>query len=1003
MTTTTTTTTITEEERYTLTQIEQCLHTLQSTSTSTSLRLELEANLASFQKTRGSHVLSCKALHAFLVHFTTAHSNPTISIQNSHQVHNVSPHMVHFLCSVIEYWGGNLARLQSLGSNNNNNNSSSEVVAVIEFVQMVRMILIQSYVLQSIVPNKYSNSSSLSCVSSMSEQELAEFKVKLNLIQQQIKLAYCRMGRCIWGSEELDLIIQDNSTSYGFVSDCLILASNRDMPGYQECGCAVLATFCEELSRDDLMLSSPIPASRTVQLRKALNKNLAQIVTCVANVIAQSLQSSTMQSHRLHENASIVKNCLICTTSILGFDRCLQLKEVDISTAMSLDLIRSLFAVIDLAAQADGHTDIGSEVIEAGAYAFDCLSEVINKTCWPKGEAENFVVELSSHALKSLAIECSAIETGRRGEDEPICVEHFRSQASHFLETFCMNQLSRASQLPPSTFDLLHFLQLMARYTFALPSALEQTDCLVSWIRVAEFFEEASASALPSQNFMSSHGNGLAEILIAVIRLNLFSTNKEKLGELDGEELEFPDESVDVYQHDVDIHFEETSHSWQKGHNSSTATSTHNHLPSHIDAALRSSEKGSLLAESCVLSALLCSISAQCAINAYENVTNHLKQHISQLNILTADNQNSSMDDDNAAMMDTISWDICACYRFLDSGLVALTALSHRRNLSNGESALHELWELCNIIVSTSESLLSSRSWSKYSNLAYILSTSCSCLATLQRGLCALALNDDIVRSPAETFAIKLLEFGSFALNSFTTLPAPSFVVSAVCTLLKSCADSLSSSLIGPKYLQLGDTSFSLKCRECALSILERRSSLSQRQLQLIYQSSVKLIFPLGNVENTSTFSPILKALFDEQGSLWVTMVVFGLCQELVSKSTELQNLPNEASPMRLLQKCGVTIQRTSQALTSILVELSTMGGGSRLMMANAIGNSMDHVGFLTRVYVTYSMKGGASIVSAYHIFRDFTKTCLYELTILLERCQQRKASFLYKLKLFKF
>ena len=903
--------------------------------------------------------MACATLHAFLV----AHSNG-YNGSGGNEV-RMSPHAVHFLASIVEYWGGDLARMQSLMVYNDssvNNEYGAGVHGVLEFVRIVREILIMSFVIAAKLKQAGS-------IENGNDLNVNEFRVSLNLIQQQIKLAYCRMGRCVWGMNGNDGAGNDLS-SFDFVNDLIGLAAangnmnagnNVDAPSHQACGCAVLSTFCEEISRDDLMLTSPMPSMRMTQLRSMLNGALSQIIACVAYVIAQS----SSQCQLLHTNASIVRDCLRCITSVLCFAKCLHLKGVNVSSAISVDLVRSLFLVINLAAQADGQSDVGSEVIEAGAYAFDCISEVIQMACWPAGEAENFVIEVSSHALKSLAIECSNIEASRYGEDEPICVENFRSQASHFLEVFCTNQLTRASRLPSSTFDMSTFLQLMARYTFALPSALEQTDCLVSWIRLAEFFEEC-AMELPSQSFVLTHGEGLAEVLSAVFRLNLFATNLEKLKDLDGEELDFPDESAVVDGNDADNNFE-SSRDYSKSNNQNISSSESRQILSpHVDAALRSTERGCLLAESCTLSALLCPISSHAAISAYETVTVQLKTLLTQLESLVVNNTSSPKNENICTEVDRLSWDICVCYRFLDSGLVSITAVSHRRKTSKGESALHEFWELCNIIVSTSENLLSHRVWSKFSSLAYIISTCCSCLSTLHRGLCALAVEDDIVRSPAEIFTTKLLEHCLSAFDSFSTLPAPSFVISAICSLFKTCSDSLSTSLLGPKYLIEGHNSFSLKCRESSITANKRRSTLSQKQLQLVFQSSIKLIFSLGYVTNVRVLSSNLKALFEEQGSIFVELVFQPICQELVSRCQELKVASGDGTRMRILMKCGITVQRNSQALSSLCVEIDAMNDVAKQVLANAFGQYTEQILFLTGIYTSCCMQGGPIIVSTF-------------------------------------
>jgi len=204
------------------------------------------------------------------------------------------------------------------------------------------------------------------------------------------------MGRCLWGNP-----MYVNYLTLDLVADAIVLASNPAMPASQAAGCAILATFCEEISRDDLALSSPIPSQRSVQLRQQLGQALPQIVSCISHVISTAANNQAQATNTQNGNTctatACVRDCLRCIIAILGFSRSMSLKHVDIGAAISVELIRSLFTVVDGAARQDGTTNEGAELVEAGADALDCISEVITRACWPKGQAENFVVELSSH------------------------------------------------------------------------------------------------------------------------------------------------------------------------------------------------------------------------------------------------------------------------------------------------------------------------------------------------------------------------------------------------------------------------------------------------------------------------------------------------------------------------------------------------------------------------------------------------------------------------------
>jgi len=881
-----------------------------------------------------------------------------------------------------------LAKLESLGPS-----------SVRDFLYSVQQLFLQSFTAGTHIKNVPNGTAA------------ADYRVKLNLIQTQIKVAYCRMGRCLHDNITKDdnFNVDENGISTNFVQTLCNFVSAPDnlkdvhdvefAAAHRRCGCAALATFCEELAREDLMLSSPLPARRTRQIRLALNDNLPTIMAASAYVIVQH-QSDNQSTNNDDDAIGVVRDCLRCVSAVLNMDKSTHLHGLDASSAISIDLMKALFAVIDAAAAADGHCDVGSEIMDAGSDALECLSDVIAKACWPAGQAEQFIMEISSRALRTLSIECDAIDTMHRrgGEDEeiePICVERFRSQASHFLEIFCHSQLARAVKLSQnasssnSCFDMASFLQLMARYTLSLPSALEQTDALVSWISMAEFMT-SSQDSNNNSSYITSHELGLAEVLVAVIDLNLFSTNGKKLAELDGEEIEFPDESASSGDTSTDFHFE-VGNSRRTSNHTLTDTASHYQLPTHIDGALRSLERGSLLADSCVLSAILCGVSSKCTNASYDAILSRLSAFYNRLQTLVESNTSGN---ENGQELDALCWDICSCYRFFDLGHVALSSLSFKYSSSSTVSNnnchaddLARYWEVCKQTLSTCESLMSSRAWSKHSNLAYVLSVGCTCCATFLRGLTAIATNDrdgndrSFRDHPARAYAIEVLNFATAALNSFSGLPAPSFVVSSICSMMKDAADCLSQTLAHPKYiLRTGDVTFLVECQNAALSMMKNQSCLSQCQLQLVYRASVKLVFSVGFssfVTNNAKTSEEMLSIVNKQQEIFISGVLQPLLEDLGSKSRQviiaLQDDKGTAStsssittkPPLVLQKCGVTIQRSCQALQAVCQEFdSIIDNASKQLFANTMGPCMEILVPVTGLYAKWCMSGGGTVVS---------------------------------------
>jgi hypothetical protein len=870
-----------------LQQLQSALDEFQSPQCSTARRQEIETNLGHFRDAvPGADVTAVEIL--------TMAMTPSQMQQQS----ILSVPAAHFLCSVLIQRGSSLARWEVL--------SETQGLATMEqrqtHLSKIRQLLLHAYS-QQYDPN--TNSSVL---------------LLFKTLASQLTVAYARIAKCIWGNDSLV------SVKWDMVGDACQQAvavadqSSAQLSYANLCGCSVLATLCEELGSS--MSDSLSKRRRTALYKQLLPQTLPTMVESLSRAMSMalvSLQQRQGQNMAIVMDIQVLREGLRAMDAILNFSKSSQLRTLNISSVMSVDLVKTTLSVIELVLSSRQIPDR----MEVGAAALGCITEIVSQQCWPSGGGGDvYVMEIATRTMTLLQQKCQMLGQQQDNSNDD---SSFHLQWIHFLDAFCQHQFMRASSLssavvasqttPP--FDISAFLHLLKQYTFVLPPESSLVaQCLEGpWTRIGQHFllmvdqqeqQQHQSNPATSRGGMSTmFGTTLFSMVLGdLVKFNLFSHNAKWLDEM---ELEFVNVAslisgsgsgagilVDNDEEDIALG---TSGASSPRPGTSSSGSGGSMIQSQVEGLLKSSDMGEMLQETCSFVSMISNLSPMCSKAVFDVATKELGQLLPSLS--SALTTLSSSDESQREQAERYIWDISACFNILNQ----VNALS-----IGGQAYVEQHVQLCSTVASCCENLLAAAATSSSAmpdSASWLFYSSCQFWAAL------LVKNLTFVRSSSASAqvwnawtkdaSIRVLEFcGNFFAQQLPRTKASLQLQSAampmalaICGLYKTAVDAHATFCINaPPSLPLMSVEMTTLMEHMETQALKTLQSLWNDEsclspafstdyatlFTILHSICAKLFFPLGCKQSVHSMEGGERRLLSVQGQTLASSLLYPLC-----------------------------------------------------------------------------------------------------------------------------
>ena len=725
-------------------------------------------------------------------------------------------------------------------------------------------------------------------------------RVHLNLFPSSLgKLfaAYVKIGRgCL------------TDVDASFLTSTLSLMSSRDVQ-FASIGSRAFVAICEEFPSSDP--GAPVSGAKYLTVQRLLNGYLPSFGSCLNVCLNQHAGSE-----------HIVSTCLRGLSAVLSFPtRSTMMQKSDVTACMTVELISSLFS---LASPASSHSP------SIRAQSLECVNDIVGRACWPSERSVDFLLAVTGNAVSIVGAYAEGMAQGRgNGDDE----EPVRSQLVYFLEIFCENHLRRAVGHPSFNIaDFLpSFLSLMAQFTFKLPSLEERGKALSAWSQVADCASglkmaddsDRSDDGLdapgPGHAFLAASEVGLLHVLTTFLDHNFFcreSSFGSLLSDLDGGEVLFPSVDAGV------VNSQEEEDRLRVADEDDA------------DAALREIERGTLLADTCVLNRKLTALSSACAVGSFDHVCALLSESFAALQLSLTSGK-------GADEVEKRCWDCAVCLRVLNTG-GSSSAVKHSSHTHMGK-----LLEIANYVFSFCGFLINEGAWQGQPSLVELVPFLCSAVGSFHATILQFSVFAPDIVPHGSTFSIGVLSLcGAAISSSSSSRPLPPPAMTAFCDLLLSASVALT-----PKLKSDPSAELLAACQGVVGGSCGCEQFLSRRQVVTVHRAATNLVFSLRDERQINASN---ERAFRSQADAFVNHLLPSCCTQLAEAGSQAVS---GRGNFALLTGIAPLIERKATALEAICRQCGrNMGKHGKEVLKQALDRYVGVVLETLSVFMNFSI-----------------------------------------------